>query len=132
MKCPLCNLTEDTMQQIVLENDYCIFIQKEVEQEVLVGSGLIIPRAHKIDVFELPREEWSATYDLLREVKILSDKSNAPDGYTLGWNVGSASGQHITHAHFHIIPRYRDEPLAGKGVRYWLKQKENRRPCKTL
>jgi diadenosine tetraphosphate (Ap4A) HIT family hydrolase len=37
------------------------------------------------------------------------------------------SNQFIFHCHLHVIPRYNDEPLAGKGVRYWLKQPENKR-----
>lgn len=28
----------------------------------------------------------------------------------------------------HVIPRFSDEPLAGKGIRHWLKQPENMRP----
>jgi diadenosine tetraphosphate (Ap4A) HIT family hydrolase len=31
------------------------------------------------------------------------------------------------YAHLHVIPRYADEPLAGKGIRYWLKQPANKR-----
>jgi hypothetical protein len=27
----------------------------------------------------------------------------------------------------HVIPRYADEPLAGRGIRHWLKQENNRR-----
>jgi len=26
-----------------------------------------------------------------------------------------------------IIPRFKDEPFAGRGIRYWLKQEGNRR-----
>jgi len=32
------------------------------------------------------------------------------------------------HAHLHIIPRYKDEPFSGKGIRHWLKSDENMRP----
>jgi hypothetical protein len=39
----------------------------------------------------------------------------------------SRKGAGVFHSHFHVIPRYEDEPLAGKGVRYWLKQPENKR-----
>lgn len=31
------------------------------------------------------------------------------------------------HAHMHIVPRYADELYAGKGMRYWIKQSENKR-----
>lgn len=46
MKCPFCNIRNDEGQSIVLANEHCFFIQKESEQDVLKGSGLIIPKAH--------------------------------------------------------------------------------------
>lgn len=73
-------------------------------------------------------DEWLATYDLLQHVKARLDEKYAPAGYNIGWNCGSAAGQHIPHAHLHVIPRFEDEPLAGKGIRHWLKQPNNMRP----
>jgi histidine triad (HIT) family protein len=46
----------------------------------------------------------------------------------LGWNAGNAAGQEVEYAHMHIIPRFNDEPYAGKGIRYWIKKDENIRP----
>jgi histidine triad (HIT) family protein len=63
----------------------------------------------------------------LQQVKALLDRQYAPDGYNLGWNCGQVAGQNVFHAHLHVIPRYGDEPLAGKGIRYWLKQETNKR-----
>lgn len=125
--CLLCNIYNDPEQKIIFANEYCAFIQKENEQEVLEGSGLVIPKAHKKNVFELSREEWNATYDLLELVKEELDRKHKPDGYVLGWNVGEVSNQIIDHAHFHIVPRFNDEPHAGKGQRHWIKQPENKR-----
>jgi histidine triad (HIT) family protein len=51
-----------------------------------------------------------------------------PDGFNVGWNCGPVGGQVIPHAHLHVIPRFADEPYAGKGIRHWLKQESNRRP----
>ncbi|MBI5352554.1 MAG: HIT family protein [Chloroflexi bacterium] len=117
---PFVNPTE-----IVLENDLCIFLQHE--ETVLIGAGLIIPRAHHETVFDLTPGEWVATREMIHQVKSLLDETYHPDGYTVGWNCGEAGGQHVFHAHLHIIPRYKDEPFAGKGLRHWLKQEENKR-----
>jgi diadenosine tetraphosphate (Ap4A) HIT family hydrolase len=125
--CPYCNVTTDVEQEIVLENETCYFIQKESEQQVLQGSGLIIPKLHKQDVFELSEQEWKDSRDLLLGAKKILDQKFTPDGYSVGWNTGRAGGQSIFHAHLHVIPRFNDEPLAGKGIRYWIKQKENMR-----
>ncbi|MCP8971317.1 HIT family protein [Ectobacillus ponti] len=123
--CPLCNLALQEGQQVVLQNQLCRFLQ--IPQEVLIGSGLIVPIAHRETVFDVTPEEWTATYEMLQEVKALLEEQYKPGGYTIGWNCGTAGGQHIMHAHLHIIPRFQDEPLAGKGIRNWLKSKENQR-----
>ncbi|KGX89571.1 HIT family protein [Pontibacillus marinus] len=126
--CVLCNPNQDPEQQIILENDHCFYIQKPSEQEVLVGSGLIIPKNHVETPFDLSPQEWAATKELMDKAKTIMDEAYSPDGYSLGWNVNPIGGQHIPHAHFHIIPRFEDEPYAGRGIRYWIKQKENKRP----
>lgn len=128
--CMLCNLNLMPTQRIILSNEYCLFLQlEEVDKKgiQLEGSGLIVPRAHRETAFDLTQEEWNATYTLLQEVKKYIDEKFEPVGYNLGWNCGEVGGQHIFHAHFHVIPRYKDEPLAGKGIRHMLKSKENER-----
>jgi len=62
-------------------------------------------------------------------IKCYLDERYLPDGYNLGWNVGRIAGQEVEHAHLHIIPRFADEPFAGKGIRHWLKKGENTRPA---
>ncbi|PKN89529.1 MAG: HIT family protein [Chloroflexi bacterium HGW-Chloroflexi-7] len=124
MDCPFCPPALNP-ENIVLVNAHCLFILKH--ETVLIGSGLIVPKAHRVNVFELSVEEWASMYSLLHEVKQLLDQKFAPQGYNLGWNSGQVAGQEVFHAHLHVIPRYADEPLAGKGIRYWLKQTMNSR-----
>lgn len=123
--CLFCLTKKDLEQKVVLSNKYCMFLQKP--QEVLIGSGVIVPKEHKETVFDLSKDEWNSIFELLQEVKVYLDKQYNPQGYNIGWNVGSVGGQDIFHAHLHIIPRYVEEPLAGKGIRYWLKQPQNKK-----
>lgn len=123
--CPFCNLELIKEQKVVVRNEYCLFLQ--TPQEVLIGSGVIVPIQHRETVFDLTEAEWSATYSLLQEVKTFLDQAHYPDGYNIGWNSNEVGGQHIMHAHLHVIPRFHDEPYAGKGIRHWLKSNENKR-----
>lgn len=125
MKCPFCDLESNDHQEVVLENEYCLFLQEP--QEVLIGSGIIIPKEHRESVFDLSDEEWIATFSLLKSVKEMLDIEHEPNGYNIGWNIGSVAGQEVFHVHLHVIPRYADEPLSGKGIRYWIKQSANKR-----
>lgn len=112
-------------QQVVLENEHCLFLQKPDPE--LRGSGLIVPKRACRTVFDLSAEEWNDTFDLLKKAKRLLDEEHAPDGYNVGWNCDAAAGQNDFHAHLHVIPRFEDEPLSGKGIRYAIKQPSNAR-----
>lgn len=78
-------------------------------------------------MFDLTTEEFVSTFSLLTDVKTLLDSEYNPQGYNLGWNCGEVAGQAVFHAHLHVIPRFKSEPYAGKGIRYWFKQESNRR-----
>jgi diadenosine tetraphosphate (Ap4A) HIT family hydrolase len=125
MSCPFCPpaLAAAT---IIFQNDHCFFLPNR--EQIPAGSGLIIPHAHRETPFDLSAAEWAATYGLLQRAKAFLDAEFAPDGYNIGWNCGAVGGQEVFHVHLHVIPRYADEPLAGKGIRYWIKQEANRRP----
>ena len=108
------------------ENETMIAVKSNnLKNNTLIGSYVIIPKSQVGSPFELSQKEWCDSKSLMLEVKDYIDKKYSPDGYNIGWNVGKAAGQEVAHAHMHIIPRYSDEPYAGKGLRYWFKQPEN-------
>jgi len=121
--CPFCTIDAE---EILLTGELCLFV--DTRDPILVGSGMIVPRAHRETVFDLTAAEWSETLMLLHQARALLDGRYHPDGYNVGWNSGAVGGQDVFHAHLHVIPRFRDEPLAGRGIRYALKQPANRRP----
>jgi len=129
-ECQLCHLEIMPTQTIMMENEHCMFLQLEDARKKgmpLEGAGIIVPKIHRETAFDLTIEEWNATYELLQEVKQYLDEVYEPSGYNLGWNCGEIAGQHIMHAHFHVLPRYKDESLAGKGIRYMFKGEKNKR-----
>ena len=115
----------------VFENETMMAVRSNnLKENVLVGSYVIIPKSQVVSPFELSEKEWADTRDLLFKVKEYIDEAFKPDGYNIGWNVGEVAGQSVKHAHLHILPRYKDEPFAGKGIRSWLKKAENARTKK--
>ncbi|MFC5471596.1 HIT family protein [Cohnella suwonensis] len=123
--CVFCNPRLEPRQREILSNESCIFFQ--MPQEILIGSGLIVPREHRVNVFELTEKEWLDTFTLVQQVKEYLDELHKPDGYNLQWNTNGAAGQHLFHSHLHIIPRFSDEPLAGKDLRSFLGKEDNKR-----
>ena len=125
--CPFCLETAHPYGDILITNDHAYLITNS--DAVLQASVMIIPLRHVETPFDLNDAEWQATKLLLDEAKRWLDGQGA-EGYTVGWNVGAVAGQHVPHAHLHVVGRFSDEPLAGQGLRYALKQPENRRPHK--
>ena len=89
--CPFCNYQNSPIATLVLENEHCIFV--EFNNSIPEGSGMIIPKEHRENVFDLTEIEWQATYHLLKQVKVQIDNQYKPDGYNVGWNVGEVGGQ---------------------------------------
>lgn len=125
MNCPYCPIAEPE-QRVIFRDNVVTFLQDERYQGALKHSGIIIPNQHRETVFDLSEEEFLATFRLLSVVKQWMDERFAPEGYNIGWNCGKTGGQEVFHAHMHVIPRFRAEPLAGKGIRSHLKSEANR------
>ena len=122
--CPYCPVRAPA--RIVFANALVQFVVDERYQGALKHSGIIVPIAHRPTLFELTSDEVRATFELLATVKAWMDETWHPDGYNVGWNCGAAAGQEVFHAHMHVIPRFRQEPLAGSGIRALLKSDRNR------
>jgi diadenosine tetraphosphate (Ap4A) HIT family hydrolase len=125
-QCPLCNWADDPDQRLVCRNESVLFLQNFRQQGALHGSGVVIPLRHAETVFDLTSDEIAATFQLLAEIKGWMDATYQPQGYNVGWNCWPVGGQDLMHAHMHVIPRFEQEPYAGRGIRYWLKQEPNR------
>jgi histidine triad (HIT) family protein len=127
-----CDLSWMHAADVFLENEWCVFVASDdaeirararLHPDVLPGSGIIIPIAHRTSPFELTVEEWGATRELLLAARAVLHEWLAPDGYTLGWN-----DQSRLHAHLHVLPRFDDEPRVAAGIRTGINEPDNVRP----
>jgi diadenosine tetraphosphate (Ap4A) HIT family hydrolase/N-acetylglutamate synthase-like GNAT family acetyltransferase len=107
--------------EVGLENELCLYTQDSRYSGGLPFSGLIMTKRPCETVFDLTSAEAAAMHALLAEVRAHLDATVRPDGYTVGWNVFPAGGQHIPHVHLHVIPRWNSGAAAGAGLRYFLK-----------
>lgn len=122
--CPFCLQNGLVRGRILYQDD--LWYYQQYDDGELKGGGMIITTRHIETPFEINNEEWVALRELLPKFKGFVDE-HKPDGYNIGWNINSVGGQNVSHAHLHIFPRFKDEPLATKGIRYAFKQDANRR-----
>lgn len=120
--CPFCSPAIDG--EVILDDGVSVAV---LTPGPPLGSAMVMPRAHRVSPFELTEDEWLSTGRLLEEMKDRLGTQHRVAGWNVGWNVGAVAGQNIEHVHCHLIARYADEKHAGRGIRWWIKQPENRR-----
>jgi ATP adenylyltransferase len=74
-----------------------------------VGHLQIVPIRHVEWPEELNPGEYAHMNELFRKTIQLLRKALNPVGFNTGMNLGSSSGQSITHLHKQIVPRYKKE-----------------------
>ena len=120
--CPFCSPAID--DEVIIDDGVCVAVLTHGQPS---GSATVLPKEHRLSPFDMTDEEWASTRRLLADVKERL-RSYGAAGWNVGWNVGSVAGQTVEHVHCHLIARYADEEYAGRGLRWWVKQPENRRP----
>ncbi len=70
------------------------------------GHVMVIPKVHVPNILELPDEKIESFFRGVKIAAGMIEKSLQPQGFTMGLNHGSISGQTVDHLHFHIIPRF--------------------------
>ncbi len=70
------------------------------------GHVLVIPKAHRADVFTLEQPHADAVWRSTMRVAGAVRRALRPEGMNLHQSNGRVANQHVFHFHFHVIPRY--------------------------
>jgi histidine triad (HIT) family protein len=108
--CIFCKIVKgDIPSARVLETDRAIAFLDILP--VNPGHVLLVTRAHHATLADLPDELASHAASLLpRLCRAVRDATGAA-GFNVVVNNGRAAGQTIDHVHWHIIPRFPDDPV---------------------
>jgi len=82
------------------------------------GHLLAIPFRDVTDIEELTAAESADLFALITFGKKILKTTLRPDGFNIGFNLGSASGGSIAHLHGHVVPRWNGDnnfmPVLGQ------------------
>jgi len=82
------------------------------------GHLLAIPYREVTDIDQLDDTERADLGDTIIYAKKLLTATLRPDGFNIGYNLGSAAGGSIAHLHAHIVPRWQGDsnfmPVIGQ------------------
>jgi diadenosine tetraphosphate (Ap4A) HIT family hydrolase len=114
--CVFCKLPPE---RILGENEFAVWIFDA--HPVSPGHSLIIPKRHVESIFDATPMERDAMLSLLDRARDRVRQNQAPSGYNIGFNEGSAAGETTHHhLHIHLIPRYAGEKGHTKGGLGWM------------
>jgi histidine triad (HIT) family protein len=93
----------------VLETDHAVaFLDIN---PVIQGHVLLVPKAHHATLSELPDDLAAESARLVPRLARAIRAATGADGLNLIVNNGRAAGQTIDHGHWHLIPRFVDDPV---------------------
>ena len=75
------------------------------------GHALVVPRAHSVDLMDIPEEDLERTSRAAQRLASRMDEALDADGFNILHASRSAAWQTVFHFHLHVIPRYDDDPL---------------------
>jgi ATP adenylyltransferase len=82
------------------------------------GHLLVVPLREVVEIEELNAAERADLFEELVFGKRLLAAAMKPDGFNVGFNLGSSAGGSIAHLHGHIVPRWNGDnnfmPVLGQ------------------
>lgn len=75
------------------------------------GHVLVVPRHHSKDLLEIPADDLAACAELAQEIAGRAKERLGADGVNLLNCCGADAWQTVFHFHFHVIPRYKHQPV---------------------
>ena len=78
------------------------------------GHSLVISKEHYETIFDVPADSLAKISLVMKNVADAVKKGVNADGISIAQSNGKDAGQVISHIHFHIIPRFKDD-----GLKLW-------------
>jgi len=108
--CPFCKISAGHTTQEIVHTDDCL-VAVLCEPPATWGHTLVLPRAHRDDIWSVEPAEATAAMKLAQRLaRVMRDGLGAV-GVNLRQNSGARAGQDVFHFHLHVVPRYEDDTV---------------------
>jgi histidine triad (HIT) family protein len=108
--CPFCEVVADGGGHAVVYSDE-VLVAFLCEPPATWGHTLVVPRAHRDDIWAVEPRELTAATELARLLGHAMRDDLAATGVNIRQNSGSKAGQYVFHFHLHVVPRYEDHTM---------------------
>ena len=111
--CLFCKIIEGTVPSSKIYEDEYTYAFLDTTP-VNKGHVLVVPKEHSTNIYDASEEALCAMLKTVKKLVSVVKKAVDADGINIHMNNESAAGQVISHAHFHVIPRFLND-----GRRLW-------------
>jgi len=106
-ECVFCKMARGEIKvEKIYENDN-FFAFPDTNPQIK-GHTLIVPKKHFVNVMDLPASLGQELLDAIKTVGEIRLKEGA-EGFNILQNNGAVADQFVMHAHFHLLPRKKDD-----------------------
>jgi len=108
--CIFCKIVQKQAPSSIIYEDEAVMVFLDI-RPLNLGHTLIIPKAHYVDIFDIPPELLSRIHRVLKQIALVVKKATNADGISIIQQNGKAAGQDIFYLHVHVIPRFEGQKL---------------------
>jgi histidine triad (HIT) family protein len=103
--CIFCRIVARQAPSSVLYEDDAVMAFMDI-RPLSAGHALVIPKAHYVDIFDIPAKDLAAVHVVSKAVAAAVKKATGADGISIIEQNGKAAGQDVFHLHVHVVPRF--------------------------
>jgi histidine triad (HIT) family protein len=108
--CPFCEIADGRSdQEVVYAGEGVVAFL--CEPPATWGHALVVPRAHKRDIWAVEGDEAAAVMKVAHRLADAMRDQLGAVGVNLRQNSGGKAGQDVFHFHLHVVPRYEDDTV---------------------
>ena len=108
--CIFCKIVRKQAPASVIYEDETVMAFLDI-RPLNLGHTLVIPKAHYVDIFDLPENQLSQVHKVAKQVSFAVKRATNADGISIIQQSGKAAGQDIFHLHVHVVPRFEGQKL---------------------
>jgi histidine triad (HIT) family protein len=108
--CIFCKIVAKQAPASVVYEDEAVISFLDI-RPLNLGHTQVIPKAHFVNIFDIPVELLSRVHVVTKHVAPAVKKATAADGISIIQQNGKAAGQDIFHLHVHVVPRFDGQKL---------------------
>jgi histidine triad (HIT) family protein len=107
-ECIFCKMVSKQIPVAVVYDDDAVLAFLDINP-IAKGHTLVITKKHYETFLGVAQNDLKGLIEAIQKISVAIVKATGAEGFNVLQNSGEVAGQRIPHAHFHIVPRFKDD-----------------------